>query len=76
MRQAKPMLPAKLIQMGAELICHPPEDGTPLPWAIYDSADAGGDIIGAGWTAEEAIADACDQVTSWDVGESLQAGVQ
>ena len=76
MERGKPLLPLKLRQMGAELICHPPEDMTPLPWAVYDSADDGGDILGAGWTADEAIAEACDQVAEWDVNESLQAGAE
>ncbi len=76
MERGKPLLPRKLRQMGAELICHPAEDGTPLPWAVYDSADAGGDIIGCGYTADEAIADACEQLTAWDVGESLWAGTR
>lgn len=70
----RPVLPLKLRQMGAELICHPPEDGTPVPWAVYDSADEGGDIIGCGWTAEDAIREACDTVTAWDVGDALEAG--
>ncbi len=70
----RPVLPLKLRQMGAELICHPPEDDTPFPWAVYDSADEGGDIIGCGYTADEAIADACGQVTIWDVNAALEAG--
>ncbi len=76
MNQAKPILPVTLLKLGAELICHPPEDGTPVPWAVYDSADAGGDILGCGDTADEAIRDALNTVADWDIYRSIVAGRQ
>jgi hypothetical protein len=69
-----PSLPNKLTTMGARLVLHAPEEETPFPWAVWDADEEGGDILGCGFTAEEAIRDACDQVTKWEVSDALQAG--
>ena len=50
---------------GAELVYYPPEDDTPLPYAVHFKDD----IIGAGYTAEEALAEARAQVAEWERNE-------
>jgi len=68
-------LPSVLARYGCVLMYHPPEDDTPLPWAVYvPIGDDDEDIMGAGETAEAAISEACDEATKWDLAREILAG--
>ena len=74
--EVKNQLPEALTRLGCVLQYHPPEDDTPLPWAVYVPLGDDEDIAGAGATAELAIADACATVVGWEVYEAIQAGAR